>query len=215
MSGSVWQWIYLGIGINSLVTRLTDREFAALQDDSFLRTKSRVSEKIIETLAEAEARIKLLVNETTFSFPEGTKIKAGKISRGENYRGLPYFVLDYPRLFDSDNMFAYRVILWWGHEISYTLLLGRQSKERFGPKLLAHRPELSDWFLCVHGTPWEHHFGDDNYRPVKVLSDDDFQQHTQEKDFIKLSQKQPISKLSVLPEAAADNLAFLLGMLSP
>ena len=46
-----------------------------------------------------------------------------KISRGENYLGLPYLVLDYPRQFDSINIFAIRTMFWWGHFFSSTLQL--------------------------------------------------------------------------------------------
>lgn len=41
-----------------------------------------------------------------------------KISRGENYKGLPYLVLDYPRSYEKDNVLAFRVMIWWGKHVS-------------------------------------------------------------------------------------------------
>ena len=38
-----------------------------------------------------------------------------KISRGEQYLGLPYVMLDYPRIFSKENVFAIRTFFWWGN----------------------------------------------------------------------------------------------------
>ncbi|HVE61539.1 MAG TPA: hypothetical protein VNA26_06955, partial [Chitinophagaceae bacterium] len=38
-----------------------------------------------------------------------------KISRGENYEGLPYLILDYPRLFDVSHIFTIRSMFWCGN----------------------------------------------------------------------------------------------------
>src|SRR4051794_24734884 len=46
-----------------------------------------------------------------------------KISRGENYRGLPYVILDFPRNFGKEDVFAIRSFFWWGNFFSITLQL--------------------------------------------------------------------------------------------
>ncbi len=51
-----------------------------------------------------------------------------KISRGENYEGLPYLILDYPRLFDISNIFTIRIMFWWGNFFSITLHLAESYK---------------------------------------------------------------------------------------
>ena len=47
---------------------------------------------------------------------------SAKISKGENM-GLPWVMLDYPRLFGQEDVLAIRTMFWWGHCFSVTLHL--------------------------------------------------------------------------------------------
>ena len=60
----------------------------------------------------------------------GEKYGSPKISKGENYRGLPYVMLDYPRLFGREEVLAIRTFFWWGHGFSVTLHLKGGYRER-------------------------------------------------------------------------------------
>jgi len=66
-----------------------------------------------------------------------------KISRGENYLGLPYLVLDYPRLFRPDAVLAIRTFFWWGHFFSSTLQLSGGYKTEFLSRLQAAQETFS------------------------------------------------------------------------
>lgn len=58
-----------------------------------------------------------------------------KISKGENYMGFPWVMLDYPRCFDNDRgHFALRTFFWWGH---YYLVQWQVSKSYSGQLLSA------------------------------------------------------------------------------
>src|SRR5450755_2986522 len=46
-----------------------------------------------------------------------------RISKGENYKGLPWVVLDYPRAFGRLDVLAVRTLFWWGNYFSVTLHL--------------------------------------------------------------------------------------------
>lgn len=54
-------------------------------------------------------------------FPELKNIP--KVNRGENLRGLPYRLLDFPVYFDKDNVLAFRLLFWWGNQIHFILHL--------------------------------------------------------------------------------------------
>ena len=54
-----------------------------------------------------------------------------KISKGENYNGLPYVMFDYPRFFTKENVFAVRTFFWWANYFSVTLHLKGEYKEMF------------------------------------------------------------------------------------
>jgi hypothetical protein len=58
-----------------------------------------------------------------FPFPEGCQTGNGKITRGENLDGYPYVVLDYASLFGQDDLFTIRVLYWFGHLPSISLVM--------------------------------------------------------------------------------------------
>lgn len=131
----------------------TEREFSCLSDRDFLLTKRIVVSKVVNLFAELEAELKNEVENTSHPFPSKAFLKAGKISKGENFRGLPYVILDYPRMFSKESVFAYRTMFWWGNFFSNTLHVK-------GPAL-AHLPSsiLKSYYplyLQTHGDPWDH-----------------------------------------------------------
>jgi len=91
-----------------------------------------------------------------------------RISKGENYKGLPWVVLDYPRCFGRDDVLAVRTLFWWGHYFSVTLHLKGSYKEMFLPVIRDHLPLLgaAGFFIGVSDDEWRHELGQDNYRPV-------------------------------------------------
>ncbi len=93
---------------------ITDKELLILQDTDFLLTKATVLEKINELLGQTREELKESVENSNFSFPDRTYLLNGKISKGENYKNLPFMVLDYPALFTTKTVFAYRTMFWWG-----------------------------------------------------------------------------------------------------
>lgn len=137
-----------------------------MEDAALILTKNRVLEKVRMLLEELQARQQAFVRagglfaHPLFSVPP-------KISRGDNYLGLPYLILDYPRLFRADGIAAIRTMFWWGHFFSSTLHLSGPFAESAAPRLATH-PGLAarGYHLGIHPDPWVHHFGPDNYRPL-------------------------------------------------
>ena len=103
--------------------KLTNNELSLIQDSDFLLTKVKIISKIFRLLESTENHLRKIINETTFKFPLGTKIKYGKISKGETYLNLPYLILDYPTLFTNTDIFAFRTMFWWGKFFSATIHL--------------------------------------------------------------------------------------------
>ncbi|MEO7394876.1 MAG: hypothetical protein ABIU11_08005, partial [Chitinophagaceae bacterium] len=108
-----------------------------------------------------------------------------------NYKGLPYLMLDYPRIFDHSTIFAIRTMFWWGNFFSITLHLSGDYKNKFEKKLTTHFPILTknNFFYCVNEDQWEHYFEDDNYIAFNKSSPIDFEMLLKEKSFIKLAAK--------------------------
>jgi hypothetical protein len=118
--------------------------------------------------------------------------RSPKIARGENYQGLPWVMLDFPRYYVNADMLGIRSFFWWGNVFSISLLLGGKFQQHYAPALERNLKDpilAKDWLLCVGDTPWVHHFGEDNYQPVLLTKD----QIGTERHFVKLTKKLGIS----------------------
>ena len=119
-----------------------------------------------------------------------------KISKGENYEGLPYLVLDCPRYFKGENIFAIRTMFWWGNFFSITLQLSGVYKNKFEKKFIDAFNVLKKekFYFCHNAGQWEHHFEKTNYIPVNKLTDERFKKLLRKNSFTKLAQKVPLEK---------------------
>jgi|SRR5690554_3520881 len=78
-----------------------------LQAEDLILQKNALMEKLEEQLlllgkGKAKSNIKL----SAISPPL-------KVSKGEKHEGLPFLVLDYPRIFGQEDIFAIRYLVWW------------------------------------------------------------------------------------------------------
>ena len=105
--------------------QLSEEEWNLAMNAGILLTKNRVMEKMSEFLGEIATVSKTIFHTESIMLPVSTSWKTPKISRGENYQGLPYLVLDYPRFFYRDDVFAIRTMFWWGNYFSITIHLER------------------------------------------------------------------------------------------
>ena len=183
----------------------TDQELRCLQDTRFLRTKATAAQKVQQLLNQTLDELQAYLTRHPRTFPEGVQTKAGKLARGENYRGFPYLVLDYPRQFSQDDVFALRTMFWWGHFYSITFQLGGTSWHRYRPAVQRNLSQLSgtSTWLCVNNDPWQHHRQPDNYRPLDVLSAEEQQNHLAEANFLKLARFLPVDAWELLPPSAS------------
>ena len=176
---------------------LSDQERQFLRDTEFLLAKQRITDKLVLFLRNVEEGIKKDIEECRPAFPQGTLIKSGKISKGENYRGLPYLVLDYPRYSKNDDLMLFRTMIWWGNFISFTLHLQGNIFDQKREKILALIQEghFDEFYLCVNNTPWEYHYGKDNYRLISELNTHDITAMSNGEPFIKLSTTIPLEEI--------------------
>ncbi|WP_258104482.1 hypothetical protein [Marinoscillum sp. MHG1-6] len=187
----------MGISIDQMVGeqfKPTKEELDILSDTRFLMLKESLAKKVISRLAGIEHEIKIQLKESAFNFPENALIQAGKISRGENYNGLPYFVLDFPRLFTQKSIFTFRTMLWWGNEFSCTMHLSGDALSMINEQCLTQIKEQQDLYFCVNRSPWEYHFGKDNYVPASTLDIGEMTEHIHQHKFMKISRHIPVQK---------------------
>ncbi len=183
----------------------TDPELRCLQDTRFLRTKATATQKVQQLLNETLDALQQYVANHSRTFPTDLHTKAGKLARGENYRGFPYLVLDYPRQFSQDNVFALRTMFWWGHFYSITFQLGGTSWVQYRPAVQRNLYALSgsSVWICVNDDPWQHHRQPDNYRPLDTLSIEEQQNQLKNANFLKLTRFLPVDAWELLPQSAS------------
>jgi hypothetical protein len=163
-------------------------------DASWILTKNRIIEKVYLLFGNLSEQYKQepLIQQ----LPMETLLASPKIAKGENYEGLPYVMLDYPRCFGKEDTLAIRTFFWWGNFFSITLHLSGQYKKMLEKKIITALPVLKEngFYYCGNDEPWEHHFQENNYQPATVLNEADFEKAVRSRSFIKLAKKIPLEK---------------------
>jgi len=171
--------------------RLSSKEMELVTNADWILTKNTIIEKAKNLFGELqEMMTEDLGRVLTHNY---TKVPP-KISKGENYRGLPYLILDYPRLFEKENIFAVRTMFWWGNFFSITLHMAGSYKKQDEEKCILAYPVFrdNDFFICINKEQWEHHFDPSNYALVKNLSQMEWKKIISENSFIKIANKHPL-----------------------
>ena len=171
--------------------RLSQKEMEMVIDPEWILTKNHILKKANHLLANLLAKQQEYVKKYEPGLPAEILQSSPKISKGENYKGLPYVVLDYPKNFSAPGILAIRTMFWWGNFFSVTLHLSGNYKKGPAEKLIASHGVLreNDYYCCVNDDPWEHHFEKDNYMALTEMSKSDFTELIREKPFIKLANK--------------------------
>jgi len=173
---------------------LSAKEIRLAGNTRIILTKNRIMDKTRSLLGhlQSEYRESLVQSELP---PELVK-SSPKISRGENYKGLPWLVLDYPRRFGVENIFAIRTMFWWGNFFSVTLHLSGEFKEQVEDKLIASFKKLrkEGFSICMNENQWEHHFEKGNYTSLDKIKSKEFEEIIRNKPFIKIAYRLSIGK---------------------
>lgn len=177
--------------MNSAKIRLSQTEMELVNNADLILTKNAILKKVNQLLGGLQAKQQQYVKIHASGLPEKVSGSTSKISKGENYKGLPYLILDYPRFFQHENIFAVRTMFWWGKFFSVTLHLSGVYKKEAEKKLIASYKSIKEkGFSCyINEDQWEHHFEGDNYMLLSEISKKDFEKTVREKSFVKLVNK--------------------------
>ncbi len=189
-----------------------------MSNAEWILTKNGILEKVKRLLGQIQEqyRDRLMV---MAGLPSEVRHSSPKISRGENYKGLPYLVLDYPRCFNRDAVFAVRSFFWWGNFFSVTLQLSGSYKTNAEKRILDGYPLLAaqGFFICLSDDPWQHHFEKEYYQPVSHTGHDEFHQLVLNSPFIKIAAKISLESWdewdTILPEYFEQLMAIAGGQL--
>ena len=180
--------------------RLSEEEVSLARNAEIILTKNAIMKKMQALLEGLQSQHDILLTEMDF-LPQEVLRNSPKISRGENYLGLPYLVLDQPRSFEINNIFAIRTLFWWGRSFIVTLHLSGRHKETFEKRLLDSFGILSDrhYYLCINEDQWKHHLEPDNYVILKDASREEMENIVASKPFLKLARKIELGDINEAP----------------
>ena len=202
--------------MNPAKIRLSQSEMQLVTNAELILTKNAILKKVNQLLGNLQIKQQQYVSLHAKQLPEKVAGTIHKISKGEKYHGLPYLILDYPRLFEHENIFAVRTMFWWGHFFSVTLHLSGIYKKEAVEKLIASYHTLCEkGFYCfMNEDQWEHHFESENYRLVSDLSRNEFERSVREKNFIKIVSKIPLQQWEVAEEKLLGYFEEIIALLA-
>jgi hypothetical protein len=186
---------------NTKVT-LSAGQLAMASDKNIILTKRAVIEttsalfnSLIPFINKSFSNTILDVEELSSSIP--------KITKGENYNEFPYVILDYPAVFEKENIFAIRTMFWWGNFISITLHISGKYKKYFEKNIFTRIKQAEDFFVCVAENEWQHHFEENNYKKMLDINEAETS-NIHKKEFLKVALKYELHHWnmmqSILPE---------------
>ena len=154
---------------NFAKVRLSAEEMRLVTDPAWILTKNSVMGKVVAMFAELSEAYKLLWADGVKRLPAALPPTEPKISKGENYKGLPWVMLDYPRVFGREDVCAIRCMFWWGHAFSIMLHLKGGYREIFLPGIMERREELSaaGFGMGISGDEWAHEHTEETYGPLR------------------------------------------------
>lgn len=192
--------------------RLSTAERDLFGNAEMILTKNSILQKTTALLSDVQ---NVLLDEAPTSVCSASP--PPKISKGENYLGLPYVILDYPRIANGAGLFFIRSMFWWGNFYSSTLQTAGTFKEDACTKLESAYDGLKEnhYFAGIHQDPWIHHFDTANYQPISGLSKHAFTALLKELPHTKIAARWPLDEW----DSAAGNLIkswkFLTGVMNP
>jgi hypothetical protein len=183
---------------NETKIHLSSLEMELINNSDWILTKNNILKKTQSILERVQENVYDYAALHRHLFPSQVMAISPKVSKGENYKGLPWLMLDYPRYFgkegtspDKANIFAIRTMFWWANFFSTTLHLSGIYKEEYQTAITRHYKDLckNEYYCCVSTDQWHHHFEKENYRRMDEFTKNEFNDFVREKPFIKLSRR--------------------------
>ncbi|GAB3016472.1 hypothetical protein GCM10027051_21100 [Niabella terrae] len=184
-----------------------------ISNADWILTKNALLLQLNDLLEELRQRQQALV--AFGRLPEAVRAQGSKISRGERHEGLPWIILDHPRCFTREDIFAIRTLFWWGRIFSTTLHLSGRWQQWAAPALAAALPQLqaTGFTLSASGNQWAHDSSSDHYTSLKDYSRKSFESLLQNAAFIKISGYHPIERINEAPGLLMQQFQLLISVL--
>jgi len=192
--------------------QLLPAEMELVSSPDIILTKNAILQKIKLFFEGLQVKQFDILKDYALQLPEEVLKISPKISRGENYKGLPWLVLDNPRFIQHNNIFAIRTMFWWGNFFSITRHLSGNNKATILKNLTRNNSLLKEnnFYLYEGNDEWEHDLDPNSYKKLSSLNDDEFTRIISANNFLKLAIKFPIDSFEAVEEKLLRNYELLV-----
>ena len=193
--------------------QFSSEESSLVQHADLILTKNRIIAKLCDAFGELGRE--MLDEWKKHDFIAGKTWNMYKISKGENFRGLPYIVLDFPREFAKDDAMAIRTLFWWGNYFSITLQLKGKYKQLFEERLKKNIDLLSErnFLISISTDEWAHQVNEEHYEYLSGLNIHAIEKIFQSSPFVKLVRKISLEEWQNATEILWENYLVILGVM--
>jgi hypothetical protein len=191
--------------------KLTKEEFGLMICGDYPKIKQRVIGKMCQRFDLLGA---LLAEKLAApaSLTEPWKV-AFKTTRGENYRLLPYTVLDFPRIKGPDFALCCRTMFWWGKYFSLNVIL-RTDIPDTGAFVRNLKAGGLKKVRVYHGNDlWEQDLGHVDFMKLKNLDETTFVELMSNRRYIKICRKVSFAEMDQLETIALEFYTAVLAAL--
>ena len=187
-------------------------EMDLVSSPDIILTKNAILQKIKSFFEELQMKQQDILKKYSSQLPEEVLKISPKISRGENYKGLPWLVLDNPRYFQHNNIFAIRTMFWWGNFFSITLHVSGNNKNDLLKNLTDNISLLAknDFYIYNGTKEWEHDIDPGSYKKLSDINDDELQKIFSANNFLKLVVKFTVEPLEAIEDKLLKNYELLV-----
>lgn len=193
--------------------KFSAEEAALMNNTVIILTKNRVIQKVYDLFGSISNACGGFID--SVALPEDVIALSSKISKGENYLGLPYVILDQPRYFSKGDVLAVRTMFWWGHYFSVTLHLKGMYKNIYSETISDKYDQLAEAgaFVAITENEWHHSLDEEHYVQLSLIKKESFRKMISNHPFLKISFKVPMELNEKLEEELLKKLSEVILLL--
>ncbi len=198
--------------------KLSENELNLVTNSEFILTKNRIISNVYELFGAVSDTQKHELQLYAPFLPPEVFNREPKIYKGEQYRELPYVMMDYPRFFTKTDVMAIRNFFWWGNFFSIGLYLSGEYQAKYLPIFWSNKNKIStaEWYVDTGLDFWNLSLDE---KDNKMLNDfdgghNDLNQFL-DRPFFKVSIKMPLQNWDNAYDFFTVHYARILQMLVP
>lgn len=164
--------------------KLTNHQLKLAEDTSYPLTKILIMDQFTSLFAECAQYLQSY----PFQFGSVQLVESEyKITKGENFKGLPYLVLDYPKIQSKSFPVLMRTIFWWGKYFSLNMYLHDDLNIAFKPNWKQNEL-INDVKILMSDDLWQHDLEEMDYEHISKVDI-----NKKQSNYLKLCKTVPIN----------------------